>query len=350
MCTLSVYAITAEVFPLAVAAVKSTPYAVEVVGSGIDESGLVGEDTGLEIAVALPFHADAGTCEVGGADIGHGAIENHDLEVHPRAELPLEARPEAGVAVEVLAEVVAGLLGMQQADVDAATQQSVEDGKEGFHITVLAATDIEVFQVGGADPQVVTHGGTSLQHFRIVFFVGNIFNHFRLQRYTLFSVCAIILGSIRCKGMEEKNIIEIKNKRAAYEYFLMDEYTAGIVLMGSEIKSIREGKANLNDAWCTFVGNELFVRDMHISEYKFGSYWGHQAKRDRKLLLNRRELRKLQTRIKERGYTIVPELLFINPQGRAKLTIALAKGKHHYDKRETLKAKDSRRDMERELA
>ena len=131
--------------------------------------------------------------------------------------------------------------------------------------------------------------------------------------------------------MEEKNVIEIKNKRAAYEYFLMDEYTAGIVLMGSEIK-------------------ELFVRDMHISEYKFGSYWGHQAKRDRKLLLNRRELRKLQNKIKERGYTIVPELLFVNPQGYAKLTIALAKGKHHYDKRETIKAKDSRRDMERELA
>ena len=98
--------------------------------------------------------------------------------------------------------------------------------------------------------------------------------------------------------MEAKNLIEIKNKRAAYEYFLMDEYTAGLVLMGSEIKSIREGKANLSDAWCTFVGNELFVRDMHISEYKFGSYWGHQAKRDRKLLLTRRELRKLQNKIK----------------------------------------------------
>lgn len=150
--------------------------------------------------------------------------------------------------------------------------------------------------------------------------------------------------------MIEKNIIEIKNKRAAFEYFLMDEYTAGIVLMGSEIKSIREGKANLGDAWCTFIGNELFVRDMHISEYKFGSYWGHQAKRDRKLLLNRRELKKLQARIKERGYTIVPVMLFVNPKGYAKMAIALAKGKHHYDKRETLKAKDSRRDMERELA
>ena len=152
------------------------------------------------------------------------------------------------------------------------------------------------------------------------------------------------------KVMEEKNIIEIKNKRAAYEYFLLDEYTAGIVLMGSEIKSIREGKANLSDAWCTFVGNELFVRDMHISEYKFGSYWGHTAKRDRKMLLNRRELRKLQNKIKESGFTIVPEMLYVDPRGYAKLTIALARGKHHYDKRETIKAKDSRRDMERELA
>ena len=150
--------------------------------------------------------------------------------------------------------------------------------------------------------------------------------------------------------MEAKNTIEIKNKRAAYEYFLMEEYTAGLVLMGSEIKSIRDGRANLGDAWCTFIGNELFVRDMHISEYKFGSYWGHQAKRDRKLLLNHRELRKLQAKIKERGYTIVPVLLFVNPQGRAKLTIALAKGKHHYDKRESIKEKDTRREMMRDLA
>ena len=149
--------------------------------------------------------------------------------------------------------------------------------------------------------------------------------------------------------MEEKNIIEIKNKRAAYEYFLMDEYQAGLVLMGSEIKSIREGKANLNDAWCTFIGGELFVRDMHISEYKFGSYWGHQAKRDRKLLLTRRELRKLQNKIKERGFTIIPVKLFVNPQGRAKLLISLARGKKFYDKRESIKEKDTRRDMQREL-
>ncbi len=150
--------------------------------------------------------------------------------------------------------------------------------------------------------------------------------------------------------MEEKNIIEIKNKRAAFEYFLVDEYTAGIVLTGTEIKSIRDGKANLSDAYCAFVGNELFVKQMHISEYRFGSYYNHQAKRDRKLLLNRRELRKLQNRIKERGYTIVPVMLFVNPQGRAKLLISLAKGKKFFDKRESIKEKDSKRSLERELA
>ena len=149
--------------------------------------------------------------------------------------------------------------------------------------------------------------------------------------------------------MEEKNIIEIKNKRAAFEYFLVDDYTAGIVLTGTEIKSIRDGKANLSDAYCAFVGNELFVRQMHISEYRFGSYYNHQAKRDRKLLLNRRELRKLQNRIKERGYTIVPVMLFVNPQGRAKLLISLAKGKKFFDKRESIKEKDSKRSLEREL-
>lgn len=149
--------------------------------------------------------------------------------------------------------------------------------------------------------------------------------------------------------MEEKNIIEINNKRATYEYFLVDEYTAGLVLTGTEIKSIRDGKANLSDAYCTFIGNELFVRQMHLSEYRFGSYFNHQAKRDRKLLLNKRELRKLQNRIKERGYTIVPVTLFVNPEGRAKLLISLARGKKFFDKRESIKEKDNRRAMEREL-
>ena len=150
--------------------------------------------------------------------------------------------------------------------------------------------------------------------------------------------------------MEAKNVIEIRNKKAGYLYYLLDEYVAGLVLTGTEIKSIRDGKANLTDAYCAFIGDELFVKQMHIAEYRFGSYLNHAAKRDRKLLLNRRELRKLQNRLKERGYTIVPTMLFINPQGRAKLSIALARGKKFYDKRESIKAKDNKRDMERELA
>ncbi len=149
--------------------------------------------------------------------------------------------------------------------------------------------------------------------------------------------------------MEEKNIIEIKNKKAEYQYYLLDSYTAGLVLTGTEIKSIRDGRANLTDAYCAFIGNELYVKQMHISEYRFGSYLNHPAKRDRKLLLNRKELRKLQNRIKERGFTIVPTLLYVNPRGFAKLDIALARGKKFHDKRETIKAKDARREMERQL-
>ena len=150
--------------------------------------------------------------------------------------------------------------------------------------------------------------------------------------------------------MEEKNIIEIKNKHADYLYYLMDSYTAGLVLKGTEIKSIRDGKANLTDAYCSFIGNELFVKQMHISEYRFGSYLNHPAKRDRKLLLTKRELHKLQNKIKERGFTIVPTLLFVDSRGYAKLNISLARGKKFFDKRETIKAKDSKRDLERSLA
>ena len=149
--------------------------------------------------------------------------------------------------------------------------------------------------------------------------------------------------------MAEKNIIELKNKKAEFLYYLLDEYTAGMVLTGTEIKSIRDGKANLTDAYCAFVGDELFVKQMHVSEYRFGSYLNHAAKRDRTLLLNRRELRKLQNKIKERGFTIVPTLLFVDPRGYAKLKIALARGKKFYDKRETLKEKDNRRDLQRQL-
>ena len=141
--------------------------------------------------------------------------------------------------------------------------------------------------------------------------------------------------------------INIKNRRASFEYFLLEEFEAGIVLSGTEIKSLREGKASINDAYCNFKDRELFVINMHIAEYVYGTYNNHNPKRDRKLLLNARELKKLSGKVKEKGFTIVPVLLFINEKGLAKLTIALAKGKHSYDKRETLKDKDLKREISR---
>lgn len=147
--------------------------------------------------------------------------------------------------------------------------------------------------------------------------------------------------------MHRKSDINIKNKKAGFEYYLIETFTAGLQLQGTEIKSIRVGKANLTDAYCTFAGTELFVQNLHIAEYEFGTIYNHEPKRPRKLLLNRRELNKLQTKTKERGLTIIPTLLFINEKGMAKLEIALAKGKHSYDKRETLKKKDQKREMDR---
>jgi SsrA-binding protein len=143
--------------------------------------------------------------------------------------------------------------------------------------------------------------------------------------------------------------IKIKNKRVSWEYHQIDKIVAGIVLTGTEIKSIRNGKASLADSYCFFEGHELYVRGMHIAEYTFASYNNHLAKRDRKLLLNARELRKLHTKVKEKSMTIVPVTLFINEKGLAKLEIAIAKGKHHYDKRDSLKEKDSKRDLDRLL-
>ena len=145
------------------------------------------------------------------------------------------------------------------------------------------------------------------------------------------------------------NTINIKNKRAGHEYFLLDTLTAGIVLTGTEIKSIREGKASLSESYCMFKEDELFVVGMHIAEYDKGTYNNHNPKRDRKLLLTARELRKLKIKVQEKGLTIIPVVLFINDKGLAKLDIALARGKHYYDKRETLKNKDSKRDVEKQL-
>lgn len=141
--------------------------------------------------------------------------------------------------------------------------------------------------------------------------------------------------------------VNIRNKRASHEYFLVQEFVAGIQLTGTEIKSIRDGKASIVDGYCSFTGDELFVRNIHIAEYTFGTHYNHEAKRDRKLLLTKRELKKLSVKVKERGYTIIPVSLFINEKGLAKLTIALAKGKHAFDKRETLKQKDIQREIDR---
>ena len=146
--------------------------------------------------------------------------------------------------------------------------------------------------------------------------------------------------------MNRKADIKIANKKARFEYIILDRYTAGIQLFGTEIKSIREGKASLVDSWCSFTGNELFVRQMHIAEYRFGSYANHDAKRDRKLLLNRKELRKLEKATKDTGKTIIPLLLFINDKGLAKLEIALCQGKHTYDKRQSLREADDKKQMD----
>lgn len=141
--------------------------------------------------------------------------------------------------------------------------------------------------------------------------------------------------------------VNIKNKRATFDYELLDTFTAGIVLTGTEIKSIRLGKASLVDTFCYFVRQELWVKNMHIAEYFYGSYNNHTARRERKLLLSKKELRKLERATKETGFTIVPVRMFISEKGLAKIVIATAKGKKQYDKRESLREKDDKRDMDR---
>jgi len=142
--------------------------------------------------------------------------------------------------------------------------------------------------------------------------------------------------------------INIQNKKARFEYEIIDKYTAGIVLTGTEIKSIRESKASIAESFCEFnEQGELFVINMSIEEYAYGNYNNHRPKAERKLLLNKRELRKLEKEVKNTGLTIVPLRLFINEKGFAKLEIALAKGKKLYDKRESIKDRDNKRDLDR---
>ncbi len=149
--------------------------------------------------------------------------------------------------------------------------------------------------------------------------------------------------------LRKKSPVQIKNRKAAFEYFFIEELTAGIVLTGTEIKSIRAGKASLVDTYCTIIRGELWVKGMSISPYFYGSYNNHEQKRDRKLLLTRRELNRLESATKQTGYTIVPTLIFIDQNGRAKVDIALCKGKKAYDKRQTLKEKEDRREIDRAI-
>ena len=143
------------------------------------------------------------------------------------------------------------------------------------------------------------------------------------------------------------NDINIRNRQATYEFELLDKYIAGLVWMGTEIKSIREGKVNLQDGYCYFNDGELFVKGVNITPYAQGTHYNHEAQRERKLMLKRIELKKLERKVEEKGLTLVPVRLFINDRGFAKLEIALARGKKTHDKRENIKERDAKRELDR---
>jgi len=147
--------------------------------------------------------------------------------------------------------------------------------------------------------------------------------------------------------MSKQREINIVNRKAEYEYFFVERYEAGMVLRGTEIKSIRDGNANLKEAYCFMKNGELFIRNMHISVYKHGTSNNHDPIRVRKLLLTKQELKRLDRKIREKGFTIVPTRLFMNDRGFAKLEVALARGKKSYDKRNTIKDRENKRDLQR---
>ena len=147
--------------------------------------------------------------------------------------------------------------------------------------------------------------------------------------------------------MAEHKRIEINNRRATYNYTLLQSYDAGIVLTGTEVKSLRDGKANLNDAFCYFYKGNLYIRNMHISEYKLGTYANHEPKRLRQLLLNARELTKIESKAKEKGFSVIPVRIFESDRGFFKVEISLAQGKKTYDKRNTIKNRDQKRELDR---
>ncbi len=143
--------------------------------------------------------------------------------------------------------------------------------------------------------------------------------------------------------------LNVRNKRATFEFEIIDSYVAGIMLRGSEIKSVRDGRVSMNDAYCQFRDGELWVKNLNISEYKQATIWQHEPLRMRKLLLSKKELAKLLAKVKERGFTIIPLRLFMNERGYAKLEIALARGKKTHDKRASIKEKDQKRDLDRTM-
>jgi len=143
------------------------------------------------------------------------------------------------------------------------------------------------------------------------------------------------------------NNINIKNRQASYEYELLDKYTAGVVLTGTEIKSIREGKVNLQDGYCYFNNGELFMKGVSITAYAQGTHYNHEPTRERKLLLKRSELKKIESRVEEKGLTLVPLRLFINDRGFAKVEIALGRGKKLHDKRDSIKEREAKRELDR---
>ncbi|MBL7703436.1 MAG: SsrA-binding protein SmpB [Ferruginibacter sp.] len=147
--------------------------------------------------------------------------------------------------------------------------------------------------------------------------------------------------------MQKTALLELTNRKAHYDYFFEATYIAGMVLSGTEIKSLRAGKASFNDSYCLFHNGELFVKSLHISEYAYGTYTNHQPMQERKLLLNKRELKKLENKIKEKGYSIIPLKIFLAESGYFKMEIGLGKGKKSYDKRNTIKERESDRDIKR---
>jgi SsrA-binding protein len=157
--------------------------------------------------------------------------------------------------------------------------------------------------------------------------------------------CQFFLQSL-CLDMAK---VEVRNKKVRFEFELLEDYNAGIVLTGTEMKSIRNGKASIVESFCVFMDGELYIRNMYVAEYENGSFYNHNPRRDRKLLLKRIELKKLEKKLKDKGVTVVPSLIFINEKNLAKVHIHLARGKKLHDKRSDLKDKDSKREMDRAL-